>query len=85
MTIEIIINLTYVVAAGLFIFGLKLLSHPASARKGNFISAIGMLIAVVATLLDHQIITYQYIFAGMLIGACYGGLESTISTNDANA
>ncbi|GAC12624.1 NAD(P)(+) transhydrogenase (Re/Si-specific) subunit beta [Paraglaciecola chathamensis] len=76
MTIEIIINLTYVVAAGLFIFGLKLLSHPASARKGNFISAIGMLIAVVATLLDHQIITYQYIFAGMLIGACYGGWKA---------
>jgi len=64
------------VAAGLFIFGLKLLSHPASARKGNFISAIGMLIAVVATLLDHQIITYQYIFAGMLIGACYGGWKA---------
>ncbi|MDO6842115.1 NAD(P)(+) transhydrogenase (Re/Si-specific) subunit beta [Paraglaciecola chathamensis] len=76
MTIEIIINLTYVVAAGLFVFGLKLLSHPASARKGNFISAIGMLIAVVATLLDHQIITYQYIFAGMLIGACYGGWKA---------
>ena len=76
MTIEIIINLTYVVAAGLFIFGLKLLSHPASARKGNIISAIGMLIAVVATLLDHQIITYQYIFAGMLIGACYGGWKA---------
>ena len=53
-----VINLAYVVAAALFILGLKLLSHPDTAKKGNLISAIGMLVAVVVTLLDQQIISY---------------------------
>jgi H+-translocating NAD(P) transhydrogenase subunit beta len=41
----------YVVSAGLFVFGLKLLSSPATARRGNLLSALGMLIAIVVTLL----------------------------------
>ena len=43
--IATIINLAYVVAAALFILGLKLLSHPDTAKRGNFVSAVGMLIA----------------------------------------
>lgn len=76
MTIETLINLAYVLAAGLFIFGLKLLSHPSTARKGNFVSAIGMFVAVVVTLLDHQIISYHYIFIGVLIGGLYGAWKA---------
>ena len=55
--IATIINLAYVVAAALFILGLKLLSHPDTAKRGNFVSAVGMLIAVVVTLLDQHIIS----------------------------
>lgn len=67
-----LVNVSYVVAATLFIFGLKLLSHPASARKGNFVSALGMLVAVVVTLTDHNIVSYEYIIGGMLLGAAIG-------------
>ena len=48
----LIIELSYVVAAGLFIFGLKLLGSAATARKGNTLSSLGMLIAIVAALLE---------------------------------
>ena len=53
MDLELIIQLGYVVAAGLFIFGLKMLGSPDTARRGNGISAIGMLVAIVAALLDQ--------------------------------
>lgn len=70
------INLAYVVATTLFIIGLKLLSHPSSARRGNFVSALGMLIAVVVTLIDQQIISYHWILVGFLIGAAYGAWKA---------
>ena len=54
MGIELLVNLAYVVAAVLFIFGLKMLGSPATARKGNLVSALGMFIAVVITLLDQS-------------------------------
>jgi len=76
MTIETLINLAYVLAAGLFIFGLKLLSHPSTARKGNFVSAVGMFVAVMVTLLDQHIISYHYILAGVLIGGLYGAWKA---------
>ncbi|MEW9797683.1 NAD(P)(+) transhydrogenase (Re/Si-specific) subunit beta [Alteromonas lipolytica] len=70
--IDMTINLAYVVAAALFIFGLKLLSHPGTARKGNAVSALGMLVAVIVTLLDQQIISYTYIIAGVVLGTAIG-------------
>ena len=48
---ESLIQISYIVASVLFIFGLKMMSSARTARKGNMVSAIGMLIAVVATLL----------------------------------
>jgi NAD/NADP transhydrogenase beta subunit len=48
MSIDLIANLSYIVAAILFIFGLKMLGHPNTARRGNGFSALGMFIAVVA-------------------------------------
>jgi len=62
----------YIVAAVLFIFGLKHLSSPASARSGNRLAAAGMLLALGATLLDRQILSFGTIAVGMLIGAGIG-------------
>lgn len=75
-TISMTINLAYVVAATLFIVGLKLLSHPSSARRGNLVSSIGMLIAVVVTLLDQQILSYTYIIVGVVIGGAVGAWKA---------
>jgi NAD(P) transhydrogenase subunit beta len=65
-------NLGYLVSISLFILGLKFLSSPRTARRGNGLSMLGMLIAVIITLLSKQIIDYKYIAAGILIGALIG-------------
>ena len=67
------INIVYVLSAALFIFGLKMLSSPATARRGNLVSALGMLIAIVATLLA-QGLDYRFIIAGMIVGAAVGSV-----------
>ncbi|MFH1574119.1 MAG: NAD(P)(+) transhydrogenase (Re/Si-specific) subunit beta, partial [Acidobacteriota bacterium] len=72
-----LINLAYLVASVLFILGLKGLSHPRSALRGNFLAAIGMLIAVAVTLLDRQILGFAYILAGMVVGAGAGAILAT--------
>ncbi|MBU2883547.1 NAD(P)(+) transhydrogenase (Re/Si-specific) subunit beta [Psychrosphaera sp. B3R10] len=69
---SMLINLVYVVSATLFIFGLKLLSHPSTARKGNMLSAVAMLLAVVVTMLDHQILSFELILACLVIGSAVG-------------
>ena len=71
-----LINLVYVVAAVLFILGLKLLGSPATARKGNLISAVGMLIAVVVTLGNQQILSFELIAVGFVVGALVGAVVS---------
>jgi NAD(P) transhydrogenase subunit beta len=73
-----LINLSYIVAAVLFILGLKLLGSPATARRGNMLSALGMLLAVVVTLLDHAIIDYRWILLGMVIGGVVGALAARL-------
>jgi len=65
-------QLIYLVASVLFILGLKWLSSPATAVKGNRISGVGMLIAIVVTLLDQAIVTYQVIIAGLVVGSALG-------------
>ena len=65
-------NFSYVLAAVLFILGIKKLSHPKTARDGNFLAAFGMLIAIVATLIFYSEINYQLIIVGMIIGALIG-------------
>jgi NAD(P) transhydrogenase subunit beta len=76
MDLELIIQLGYVVAAGLFIFGLKMLGSPDTARRGNGISAIGMLVAIVAALLDQGIVQYEYILGGMVVGGLIGAVAA---------
>ena len=46
----LLINIAYLIAAICFIYGIKMLSHPRTARNGNFISSFGMLIAIVVTI-----------------------------------
>jgi NAD(P) transhydrogenase subunit beta len=65
-------KLFYVLAAVLFIIGLKKLSHPKTARNGNIIASIGMLIAIVVTLVAFDVLDYKLIAIGMIIGAIIG-------------
>jgi NAD(P) transhydrogenase subunit beta len=70
----IIINLAYLVASVMFIFGLKGLTHPRTAVRGNLIGALGMLLAVIATLIDRHIISYELIIAGVVVGGLIGAI-----------
>ena len=74
---ESIINLAYLLASVLFIYGLKGLSHPRTAVRGNFIGAIGMLIAVVVTLLNRNILSYEMILIGLVAGGAIGAVLAT--------
>lgn len=69
---SILTGFSYLVAAVLFIVGLKLLGSPRTARHGNLVAALGMLIAIVVTLADQRIIDFSYIIAGLIIGAATG-------------
>jgi NAD(P) transhydrogenase subunit beta len=69
-----LINLAYLVASALFILGLKGLSHPRTAVRGNLMGALGMLIAVVVTLLDRQILGYSGILVGIIVGSAIGAV-----------
>jgi NAD(P) transhydrogenase subunit beta len=71
-TTALVINFTYVLAAALFILGLKLLGHPSSARKGNALSSIAMLLAIVVTLFDQQIVNFELIAIAMIAGSIVG-------------
>ncbi|NNE98024.1 MAG: NAD(P)(+) transhydrogenase (Re/Si-specific) subunit beta [Pyrinomonadaceae bacterium] len=72
MNSAVIINIAYILSAALFIYGLKELSSPATARRGNFISSVGMFIAVVVTLFNQGILEYQWIILGIAIGGLIG-------------
>ena len=80
MSAQALINLAYIAAAILFIYGIKMLGSAATARRGNIISSIGMLLAVVVTLLNKQIFgpNYLWIAVGILIGGLAGGLAAKL-------
>ena len=67
------INLAYIVASILFIIGLKMMSKADTARKGNSVSGIGMLVAIVATLLQSGL-DYEWIALGLVAGSALGAL-----------
>ena len=71
-----VINTAYLFSAVLFILGLKKLSSPKTARKGNLLALAGMLVAIVVTLLDEQIIEFPYIIAGLVVGGLIGGVAA---------
>jgi len=71
-----LVRAAYLVASVLFIVGLKQLSSPKSARNGNTLAAIGMLLAIVVTLLDRQIVSYGTIAAGIVVGGVIGTIAA---------
>ena len=73
MTLSLI-NFSYLVASVLFIFGIKGLTHPKSAVRGNMLSALGMLLAIVVTLLDRQVVSFPLIIAGIAVGSAIGAV-----------
>lgn len=64
----------YLLASVLFIVGLKRLSSPATARSGNSLAAAGMLLAIIVTLLDKEILNYGMILLGIIIGGAIGAI-----------
>jgi len=72
MNREILINTAYIVASILFIIGLKMLGRQATARPGNLLSGVGMLIAIVVTLLDRNVVNFTWITAGLVAGTLIG-------------
>jgi NAD(P) transhydrogenase subunit beta len=69
---QIVVNLAYLVASVLFILGVKGLAHPRTAVRGNLAGAGGMLLAIVVTLLDRAIVSYELILAGLVVGTAAG-------------
>lgn len=67
-----LINLGYLASAVFFILGIKGLTTPKTAVRGNKLSAIGMLLAVVIALFDYNVVTYEYIILGVVIGTIIG-------------
>ena len=70
------INIAYVISAICFIFGIKMLSHPKTARKGNAIATLGMLVAILATLYAGELLDFKMIGTGVLIGAIIGSIAA---------
>ncbi|MCS6884928.1 MAG: NAD(P)(+) transhydrogenase (Re/Si-specific) subunit beta [Acidobacteriota bacterium] len=71
---EKLINVAYLVASVLFILGIKQLGSPRTARNGNFLSSLGMLIAILVTLFDKHVLSFQWILVGMLVGGAIGAV-----------
>ncbi|MCG8592154.1 MAG: NAD(P)(+) transhydrogenase (Re/Si-specific) subunit beta [Proteobacteria bacterium] len=69
-----LIQFAYLVAAVCFILGLRLLSSPKSAPRGNLLAAVGMAIAVISTLLVSGIVNWTIIAAGVAVGAVIGAV-----------
>jgi NAD(P) transhydrogenase subunit beta len=72
-----ILEIIYIIASVLFVFGLKMLSHPLTARRGNILAAIGMIAAIIATILWHEkdgkhIGNIPWIIAAIVIGTAIG-------------
>lgn len=67
----IVVNLFYIVAAILFVFGIKMLGKADTAKRGNLVSAVGMLLAVVVTLLSKGL-DYKLVIGGLVLGSAIG-------------
>ena len=72
-----VVDIVYVIAASLFILGIKGLTKPRTAVRGNLYAALGMLIAIAVTLLHQKVIAYEYILAGFALGGAIGVLMAT--------
>jgi len=75
VNLDNLINLSYIVASVLFIYGLKMLGSASTAKRGNLISALGMLIAIIATLFSGGM-SYQWIIVGLVVGGTLGAIAA---------
>ena len=66
------VQVAYIGASAAFILGLRGLTKPDTARRGMQLAAFGMLLAIVGTLLNHEIITYEFIIIGLVVGTAIG-------------
>lgn len=71
---ELIKEFSYLIASILFIFGLRAMSHPESAKRGMHMAELGMLMAIIGTLLHVDIISYEWIIIGLVAGSIIGGM-----------
>ncbi|HJP41050.1 MAG TPA: NAD(P)(+) transhydrogenase (Re/Si-specific) subunit beta, partial [Dehalococcoidia bacterium] len=71
---EELINFWYLVAAALFIWAIKDMSNPRTAVRGNVLGSLGMLLAIVVTLTDKRIVSFEVIIAGLVVGALVGAV-----------
>ena len=69
---DVWVDAAYLLAAVLFIVGLKGLTHPRSAVRGNLLGAIGMFLAIVVTLIDQEVLNWTWIVAGIAVGSLIG-------------
>lgn len=74
MEMQVPIEISYLIASVFFILGIKQLSSPKTARRGNLFAAIGMFIAIVITLFDRHVLTFEWIILGVIIGSIAGSL-----------
>ncbi|MFB6114174.1 MAG: NAD(P)(+) transhydrogenase (Re/Si-specific) subunit beta [Halodesulfurarchaeum sp.] len=78
-----VLSVAYLVASILFIQGLRDLTHPRSATRGNFLSALGMFTAVAVTVVGFRIISPLVLFSGIILGGAIGtGLSYTVETTE---
>lgn len=77
MDLQTVIPYLYIVASVLFIFGLKMLSSPKTARQGNALSSVGMLLAIVAALLTKGM-SFEWILVGGVIGSLIGAVTARL-------
>jgi len=73
----LLLDIGYIVASILFIAGIKMLSRPESARRGNMVSALGMLIAIIITLLSGGM-SFEWILTGLVLGSLIGLIAAKI-------
>jgi NAD(P) transhydrogenase subunit beta len=69
-------NIGYIIAAILFIVGLKRLGSPATARSGNRLSALAMLVAVLVTVLGNDLMSWEWIIGGLIGGSIIGAFSA---------
>ena len=69
---NVLIQITYLVSSILFIIGIKMMNKTKDARNGNFLSAVGMLLAIAATLLQVQLVTFTEILICLALGSVIG-------------
>jgi NAD(P) transhydrogenase subunit beta len=70
------VEIAYLLSAVLFVVGLKRMQSPATARPGNALAAVAMLVAILATVVDNQILDWTWILVGVLVGGLAGGIAA---------